>query len=122
MEEILNLLDGFTIAEKRSSLYYLGRYLKQAESFIDYQKDIFEDDEESEPSEEVKNLTINLINVIEKITEKKASEFSDFEYLQWMERIAEIEDNLDPKPNEDQIKTAMKNLEGFDVPKLSNDF
>jgi hypothetical protein len=120
MEEIFNLLENLTIAEKRSCLYYLGRYIKQADSFENYQKDIFEDDIESEPSEEVKNITLNLILVIENIAGKKASDFSEDEFIFWMNKIAEIEDNIDPQPSDEQIKNAIKNLDGFKIPKIND--
>jgi hypothetical protein len=117
MKELEQLLEGYNAAEKRSSLYYLSRYIKQAEAFENYQKDIFEDDIHSAPNETIRSLTINMINLIEKTALKKASEFNKEEFYYWMDQIAEIENNIDPKPNDEQVKNALDQLSKFDTPK-----
>ena len=120
MKELIKILKDYSIAEKRSSLYYLGRYIKQAEAFEEYKKDIFEDDPNSIPSEAIKTLTLNMIEIIELSAKKKASQFNDDEYIYWMDRIAEIEDSIDPEPSDEQMKNALENLSKFDTPDTTN--
>lgn len=114
MKDLEKLLEGYSTTEKRSSLYYLSRYVKQAETFEDYKKDIFEDDIDSIPTEAIKSLTINMIELIEKTAMKKASEFNESEFYYWMDKIAEIENDIDPEPNDEQINKALEQLNEFD--------
>lgn len=116
MNILIKLIDGFSIAEKRSSLYYLGRYIKQAEIFVNYEKDIFEDGINSLPSDAVKSLTIKMIVSIEQTSKKKAAEFDDDEYQYWMDQITEVEETLDPIPNEEQVKSAKEQITLFITP------
>ncbi len=116
MEIIENLLKDYILSEKRSALYYLTRYIKQAKVFKNYEKDIFVDDKNSSPTEKVKALTLNLIDIIEKVADKKAVEFDEKEFFFWMDTIADIEDNLDNEPNETQVQKALKALDNFETP------
>lgn len=120
MTNIEILLKGHTIFDQRKALYYLGRYIKQATIFENYMKDIFVDSDENPPSENVVSLTNILIADIEKATSKKASKFTDHEFHFWMDKIAEIEDNLDEEPSEDIVQKAMTKLESFDIPKKND--
>ena len=120
MTTLESLLKGYSIFEQRSALYYLGRYIKQADVFEDYKKDIFVDGIESTPSEEVKSLTYNMIAFIEKNADKKASEFTDGEFHFWMDKIAEVEDNIDIEPSEEQVQKAINELNSFKVPKAND--
>lgn len=113
MEQILNIIRENTIPDIRSSFYYLGRYLKQADSFEEYQKDIFEDDEKSTPSDLVKAITLRLIETIEQLADKKAKHFEDAEYLHWINIINNIEENLDPTPNSSLIDKVTFELNNF---------
>ncbi|WET03849.1 hypothetical protein [Flavobacterium sp. YJ01] len=116
MENLEDIIKELSIPDTRSSFYYLGRYLKQAEYFADYEKDIFVDEEESAPNEIVKSTTLKMINFIEKEANKKASEFTDEEYIYWTDIINEIEGNLDPIPNENLIKKAIDEIGNFNSP------
>lgn len=116
METINKLLEDYELSEKRSALYYLTRYIKQAKIFKDYKKDIFVDDKNSIPTEKVKSLTLSLIDIVEQTANKKAIEFDEKEFYFWMDAIAVIEDNLDIEPNETQIQNALKTLGNFETP------
>ncbi|WP_339880641.1 hypothetical protein [uncultured Algoriphagus sp.] len=117
MKDLKNITEGFPIADIRSSLYYLGRYIKQAETFENYEKDIFEDGINSEPSIEVKELTKSMIEFVEKKADKKASKFNDDEFHFWMSSIAEFEENIDPEISQSKIEDAMRQIELFELPK-----
>lgn len=116
MKQIFDIIQENSIPDIRSSFYYLGRYLKQADSFEEYQKDIFEDDEKSRPSELVKALTLRLIEAIEQLAGKKAKYFEDAEYLHWINIIDNIEENLDPTPDSKLLDKATSELSSFEPP------
>lgn len=120
MKQILNIIRGNSISDIRNSFYYLSRYLKQAESFEKYQKDIFEDTERNIPSELVKSLTFRLIGIIENVANKKAKDFSNDEYLYWMNIIDNIEEDLEPVLDDIQIKKAKEELSRFEQVQKKN--
>lgn len=106
MKKFKEIIEGVGALDARSAFYYLGRYLKQAEHYSRYEKDFFEDDYQSKPSEEAKKLTFVLIDFIESHQGKKASEFTDEEYIFWVEQLDDAESKLEPEPTKDQIETA----------------
>lgn len=116
MHNLEDFLFGFEAFSKRSALYYLTRYIKQAAIFHEYQKDIFVEAHGSEPSEEVKALTINLIEAVEKNAKKSAKDFSEEELNYWMDTISDIEDRIDEEPTEQQISNALAELDRFSIP------
>lgn len=116
MQNLEEFLLGFETSIKRSALYYLTRYIKQAAIFHEYQKDFFVDAHGSEPSDEIKALTINLIEVVEKNAEKGANDFSEEEFGYWMDAISDIEDRIDKEPTEQQISNALAELDKFSIP------
>lgn len=118
MKNLRPILKDKPIIEIRESLYYLGRYIKQAENFERYSKDIFEDAQNSEPSEIAKDLTRELIAFIEKEENKLAKNFTNDEVLYWLDHINEIEENLDPESSESSIKNALDSLGDFSEPDL----
>lgn len=120
METIKKILEDYNLFEKRSALYYLTRYIKQATVFKNYEKDIFVDDKNSSPSEIVKSITRNLIVVVEKTANKNAIEFDEKEFLFWMDTIADIEDKLDIEPDEIQVQNALKTLSNFETPQKND--
>jgi len=121
MRTLEGLLESYNLFEKRSALYYLGRYIKQADIFENYEKDIFVDGEGSDPDERVKLLTLRLIEHIERTANKKASQFNEDEFYYWMDYIAKIEDSIDYAPNEKTIEKALEELDKFRFPKGKED-
>lgn len=120
MKTMEELLIGLVVSEKRSILYYTTRYIKQAETFEKYKKDLFEDGFESQPSEKIKSMTLEMIALIEKIADKKASDFSEQEFYYWMDQIAELEDSLDEEPNNETLQKALDELSKFETPSRGN--
>ena len=118
MKELIALVDGVDVGDARAAFYYLSRYLKQAEYYDRYEKDFFEDDFQSEPSEFGKELTFKLISFIEGAQKKKASEFTDDEYIFWADKINEIESNLDPELTSEQVESARVIIEEIYPPIL----
>lgn len=106
MKTFMEVIEGFSAPDARSAFYYLGRYLKQAAHYSKYEKDFFEDDYQSKPSEEAKKLTLALINHIESQQNKKASQFTDEEYVFWVNQLDAVESKLDPEPTEEQVESA----------------
>lgn len=120
MNKLKNLIKEYSIADARSAFYYLGRYLKQASSYDEYQKDIFIDDAESAPNELVKNLTLKLIDYIEKSQGKKSAEFTVEEYILWMDKINTVESELDPLPSKAQINIVEKIIDDLVQPTINH--
>lgn len=120
MDELKNILETSDKFEKRSALYYLTRYVKQAKIFHNYKKNIFIDGIESNPSEKVKIVTLKMIEFIEESANKKAVDFSHEEFLYWMDLIAELEDSIDTEPSEDQIQKALNAIQKFETPSKTN--
>ncbi|KGT88610.1 hypothetical protein [Enterobacter cancerogenus] len=118
MKNLENMIEGFEISDVRAAFYYLSRYLKQADYIHEYQKDFFEDDFQSAPSETAKKLTFSLIEFIETSAGKKASDFSDQEYFLWMDAINKIESELDPEPSYKTRKSAENIIEELFVPEI----
>ncbi|MBP1130866.1 hypothetical protein JOE25_002440 [Serratia sp. PL17] len=121
MKNFNDIIKGVNTSDARSALYYLGRYLKQAEYYIQYGKDFFEDDYQSKPTEEAKGLTLKLIDFIESYQEKKASDFTDEEYMFWVEKLNEVESKLDPEPTEEQRKLAESIINEIFQPPLTGE-
>lgn len=118
MKNLEDLIKGFEISDVRAAFYYLSRYLKQADYFEEYQKDFFDDDYHSVPSDIAKNLTFSLINFIEEKSGKNAAEFNDKEYIQWMDEINSIESKLDPEPSIDVKNSADKVIAELFFPEI----
>lgn len=118
MKNIEDLVKGHEITDIRAAFYYLSRYLKQADYFTEYQKDFFEDDYQSAPSDVAKELTFSLINFIEDRAGKKASEFDDEEYIKWMDEIDAVESNLDPEPSNMVKEAADQMIDELFLPEL----
>ncbi|WP_423147689.1 hypothetical protein [Rubrolithibacter danxiaensis] len=116
MQNLEEILSGYDAVSKRSALYYLTRYVKQAAVFHEYEKDIFVEAHGSEPSDEIKALTIKLIEAVEKKAGKKAKDFSDEEFGNWMDTISDIEDGIDEEPSQEQIAKALSELDRFSIP------
>jgi len=120
METLKNSLNAYDRFEKRSALYYLTRYIKQAKIFNKYKKDIFIDGLESYPSEKVQNLTLEMIDIIEDVAKKKAIDFTDKEFNYWMDTIAELEDNIDIELSEELTQKALNEILNFKIPSKTN--
>jgi len=118
MIELESIVSGHNISDARAAFYYLSRYLKQADYFEEYEKDFFDDDFQSAPSEEAKKLTFLLIDLVEKISGKKAAEFSDDEYMEWMDAINMVESKLDPEPSREVKESAESTIEELFLPQI----
>lgn len=116
MKAIIEIIEKHELSEARSAFYYLSRYLKQAEHYDEYEKDLFVDDYYGAPSEIEKKLTLGLINLIEDISGKRASNFTGKEYGEWMDVINEIESSLDPAPSNSVIESAEATLANISSP------
>lgn len=118
MKKLEGVIAGYEISDARAAFYYLSRYLKQADYFEIYEKDYFEDDFQSAPSEVAKSLTFSLIEFIEGSAGKKAAEFSEEEYMYWMDVIDLVESQLDPEPSKEVKDSAESAINELFLPKL----
>lgn len=122
MKKLEDLVQGHEVIDIRSAFYYLSRYLKQADYFSKYEKDFFEDDYQSAPSDIAKALTFSLIKFIEESAGKKAAEFDVEEYIIWMDIIDAIESNLDPEPSDVVKRSADQVIDELFFPELGKNY
>ena len=87
MLDIRKLVEGIEVADVRAAVYYVSRYIKQADTFDEYSKDIFEDEERSTPNQPVRRLAVDIIKAIEAHERMKAAGIN-------FERVVEILDEL----------------------------
>lgn len=98
-----SLIAGLSPEDARSSLYYAGRYIKQAEYFEEYSKDIFDDDERSVPSKLVQEVTMKIIRAIEAREGSSATNFDRVTVIRILDEITLIEANLPSDLSEDEL-------------------
>jgi hypothetical protein len=116
MKTINHLLTHVRIADARSALYYLSRYLKQAAIYERHEKDIFDEADQSSPSEEVRALTLSLIAFIEREQGIKAAQFDDDTYDFWSDHVSEVEASLDPEATPSEVERAREFVNAFAMP------
>lgn len=121
MSRISHLISGMTTGDARSALYYLSRFLKQAAQYENYGKDVFEDEERSYPSENVRATTLRLIDYIVKIESIPASEFDDDTYARWAVEVEEVEGSLDPEASDSELERATEFVNSIDLPATRRD-
>lgn len=106
MKEFKTILDGVSFEDTRTSLYYLSRYLKLTPTQEEYEKDFFEDDARSAPSEGIKELTRRLVACIESHEGMPAADFSDDQYTFWAEYVMDLDSQLEPEASEEAVAEA----------------
>lgn len=116
MKIILNIISSLGVSDARAALYYLNRYLKLAPNQEEYEKEIFDEDERSAPTEEVKSTTFALVEHIERAEGRHASEFGDERYHYWIDQISIAEDTLDPEASPDQKANAEAMIRSMELP------
>jgi hypothetical protein len=113
MNIIAKLLSGKTVGEARSALYYLSRYLKQADHFEKYKKDIFEDAIRDYPDQETISLTWAIVSE----QGISATAFNDSIYKKWATEVANWENSLDPEPSPAELEAASNFSNSMEMPK-----
>jgi hypothetical protein len=97
--DIRPIIAGAPVNEARAALYYASRYVKQAGSFEQYDKDIFEEDDRSAPNDAVRALTLAVIQFIEKFEELPAAQFSFETVGRILNHIVTVDGALEAPPS-----------------------
>lgn len=118
MQEIKLLIANSSVGDARSALYYVGRYLKIAPKIDEYEKDFFEEENKSAPSEFVRGLAWKIIHFIEDAAGQTANEFDDQTFIVWIDRVTSVERDLDPELTGEAIERAMQILETMKEPPI----
>lgn len=118
MSEISSNLSGVADTDARSALYYLGRYVKQAEYFQAYGKDIFDEEERSAPTEQVKQITLRLIMIIEKRENVSMAHLGTEAVTRILTEITTIEESLGFEASPDDLERAEKFFSSMKIPQL----
>lgn len=101
------ILETCTPEEIRACLYYAARHFKQANS-EDYDKDIFEDEEQNLPSEFIIKKTIEYIKEIEAREGMPAKDFDEGTFIRLMNEITLIESNLSIDLTDEEVSRGAK--------------
>lgn len=117
MNTIAKLLSKKTVSEARSALYYLSRYLKQANHFEKYKKDIFEDAIRDYPDQETIDLTWAIVSAIETEQGISVTAFDDSIYKKWANEVARWENSLDPEPSPAELEAASIFSNSMEMPR-----
>jgi len=104
---IANIISDCSPEDARSCLYYASRYIKQAESYNEYSKDIFEDEERSAPSARVRDTTMQFIRAVEAREGSSAADFDDDTFMRIMKEIATIEADLPSDLSQEELERGV---------------
>jgi hypothetical protein len=115
MKTLKDVIAGVNEADIRAALYYAGRYIKQAAHFQEYGKDIFDDEQHSSPTDEVKTLALKIIAAIEDREMMPAQNFEFDCVLMILREISAIEQSLGSKFSKDDAKRAEQFLTEFNL-------
>lgn len=118
MLNIHKLIEGFEAADARSALYYVSRYIKQAESFDEYKKDIFEDERQSAPSQAVRSLAVIIIKAIEAHEGSKAADVAFDRIVELLDHISSVERNLGFEFTDAELASAEEFTSGIVPPPI----
>jgi len=118
MYNIEPLLMNVDAAISRASLYYAGRYIKQAAYFKTYNKDIFDDERRSLPDVKVRELTLEIISAVEGYVGFPATEFPLPLAIDILDVVTAIEDGLGPPPTEGELNAASSFIRDIAKPSI----
>lgn len=88
----------------RACLYYVARYVKMANKFFEYEKDVFEDDGHNVPTAKIRELTYRVVKEIEAELGLQAEEFNDDTVIQLLDRITDLETNLSSDLSDSELE------------------
>lgn len=108
MKNVKDLFTGFSEEDARSVIYFAMRYIKQAEHFDKYSKDIFDDAPFTDVSKFVKDKTQECIDQIEKEYGISASEFGDDIVVEILDFMTGLESSLSSDLSQEEIDSASK--------------
>lgn len=108
MLDINNLIQGFDVADARSAIYYASRYIKQAQRFNEYGKDIFEEEARSAPSEVVRRLSLDIVAAIEAHEGVKAADLGHERIFSLLNHLTSLERTLGLDFSEDELAAAAR--------------
>ncbi|EJL51627.1 hypothetical protein PMI09_04417 [Rhizobium sp. CF122] len=116
MRHVRDMISNISQPDARSAIYYVSRYVKQAEYFEKYKKDVFEEVYESAPSEDIWSLAVAMISAIESEEGAKIAELSDQRNLELLEELLAIEDELVPEPSSREAGDAEEFIKRMETP------
>ena len=115
---IASLIRGYSMKDALDALYYTARFIKQAGRINVEDKDFFDDDVRSAPSEEARELARKLIAVIEADVGRPAAEFDFPLVIKIMNDLTSAEAELDIRFTAAEKEGAEKAIESMIEPTL----
>lgn len=116
MNYLRQIIAEYEPSKARAALYYVSRYVKQAEYFDKYKKDIFDDVEESAPTEETWKLSVRMIEAIEEEEDAKVADLPDQRASELLDGLIALEDELVPELSEIDAGNADNFIERMEKP------
>ncbi len=118
MFDLKKFVENQTDSDVINAFYYVARYLKQAEHILKEYKDIFEDEDRSSPSIEVRKLANLIISKIENDEGMSVLHLEDTKCMAWISLITEVEQSIGPEFTPEEIEVGSKVLRNLEDPKL----
>lgn len=106
MDELRAHLGKFGPSQRREILYFLVRYFKQSHLLEEDGKNIFDDVFDRMPESEIYAATLAAIELVEASYGKPAAQFDDATSYEVIDRLTEIEREIDDQPSEADLERA----------------
>lgn len=110
------LFDDCSEYTSRAALYYAARYMKQAEHFDLYKKDIFSDLGEGSFAEDVRELVSKVVGYFEAREGMSAREIKDERFIKVMAEIAQMERSLGGALTDEQVAISKNFIASMTFP------
>jgi hypothetical protein len=108
MTNILGLLKDHSAKDAVDALYYAARTIKQSYLLKEREKDFFDDESRSAPSDEVRALSLKLVEVIEAEVGKKAADFDSDMLSKTLGELWSAEEAIDiPSTTDDAVAAGI---------------
>jgi hypothetical protein len=118
MNRIIKIIRGYSTKDALDALYYVARFIKQADSISKHDKDFFEDDYRSVPSEEARALSMKLIEVIEAKEGKPAAHFDNAKAIKILRELTSAEEALELTFTSAEEEGAREAIKTMTIPSL----
>jgi hypothetical protein len=116
MADLAEILNGKSREDVVGALYYASRYIKQANHLSKYEKDIFDDDEKSAPSPDVKRLTWEIVGWVEAKEGLRAGDFDSPTLVRVIVYLGQVSKQFGTELSADELRGAQAAIAGMKIP------
>lgn len=116
MSDLSALLNNHTPEDVLGALYYAARYIKQADHLSRYEKDIFDDDERSTPTDKVKQLTWEIVKWVEAQEGMVSGKFDTQTLIRVFALLEDIGSRFETNLSEEELRDAEAAMASLIIP------